>query len=143
MSRSLRLRFALVLAALLPGLFFRGGETMRLCLHDWIDFQDGCEEVASSCAPSVGGSCCATERSGAEEPALARGHECQGCCIEIGSEGGELSTPPAADGYALLSTTAMDRVVGLLPVTPLRRPMPRTFVPSRTLPGRAPTPLRI
>jgi len=144
-SRSNRLRISLALLALLPGLLLQGGETLRVCLHDWIEFQDDCQEAAAPSSPAVapGGDCCAEDEAGPEGPALAGGHECGACCIELGSESRELSPPPTDDGHAHGLAVPVQRVVALLPAAPHRGLTPRTPVLAHAPPGRAPTPLRI
>ena len=146
MSRPTRLHLALVLVALLPGLLLQGGESLRVCLHDWMDYEDGCQEAVAHLMPSTapGDDCCAENRDVSQGLDHAAGHECGGCCIEIGSYGAEPSTPPpTADGDTLCPAAPLHHVAVLLPAPPVRRLTPRTVVPARTPPGRAPTPLRI
>lgn len=149
MSRSSRLRFSLLLVALLPGLLFQSGESLRVCLHDWIDFQDGCQETAALDVPPAapGGSCCTDDRTGPEEPDRAEPRECGacgGCCIEIGVDRAELSTtPPAVEGPFLDLALPVHHVAARFPAAALRPLKPRTLALANPPPGRAPTPLRI
>lgn len=142
MLRSTRLRFALVLFVLLPGLLFQGGETLRVCLHDWVDYEDGCCEEVPSLPP--GGDCCAEGGKEPEGPALAGGHECGGCCIELGTDGAELSAPaPKAGGHSLCLALPVRNVAARWTAPPVRRLTPRPAPSACVPPERAPTPLRI
>jgi|GEM_PF-3181330 len=146
MHRSNRLRLALVLLALLPGLLFQGGGSLHVCLHDWMDIQDACQEGVTASAPSPGGggSCCTGERAPTEGPVLADGHDCQGCCIELSSEGAELPAPPASLGEHAPCLAAPAHWASVaMPAPPVRPWTPRAVVSTSRLPGRAPTPLRI
>jgi hypothetical protein len=133
-------RWVLIVCALLPAFLSGGVETLRVCLHDWGDFRDACEEAA---AP-VSDGCCSGDREEREGPALDGGHPCHGCCIEIARGGDELSaTPSAAErpdfGVALFAQRAGDRVVP----RPAREPARRAVAPPRAPPEWVPTPLRI
>lgn len=146
MSESIRLRLSFVFLALLPGLLFQAGESLSVCLHDWIDFEDGCQEALAEAAESTASeSCCSEGRSTPEGPDLASGHECGGCCFELGSERADVSTPPpAADAHSLCPAAPMHEVAARYPAAPARRlTTPRVLALARKLPGHAPTPLRI
>ena len=145
MTLSARLRYALVLFAILPGLLFQGGGLLRVCLHDWIDYEDSCTEAAaelpstSSCAD-----CCSDGQDLTEQPDHLAADNCNHCCIEIGCEGVSHSTPPSDTRVDSLCTTPqVYHVVVKLPAPSAPLLTPRPVFQGNAPPGRAPTPLRI
>jgi hypothetical protein len=135
-------RLVLAVCALLLAVLPAGAGTLRVCLHDWVEFRDACHEVAA--VDRVSDGCCPADREEPTGSALGRGHECQGCCIEIACEGDEVSATPSAAGgpafdVALPALCAVERAI----LPPVDGPARRDDAPPRAPPGRAPTPLRI
>lgn len=146
MLRSPRLRFALVLLAILPGLLFQGVGTLRVCLHDWTDLADECIEATDCCAPIAthAQDCCAINGAEAEETASVYADACEGCCIQIGSDSAVRLTPPSEMRGDFVSYTApIERIAFEVPVPSTNWSTARPVIPVRTQPRHAPTPLRI
>lgn len=154
MARPDRLHIALVCLALLPGLLFRGGESMRLCLHSWIDIEDGCSGSTACHTPpaeptpaAASGGCCSEGKEAPEEhdePEAPADKDCGGCCIEIHPEGAQLAAlPPDAGVQALCQVPPAIRFPVFWPNAPARRPSLRPSPRVCRPPAHAPTPLRI
>ncbi len=136
------MRLVLVVLAMIPGLLFRGGDSLHMCLHDWIDYQDGCTGVSES--HEVAGGCCTEPTSAPDLSVATPDHECEGCCFDIRVDRTGLRTPQSADsGLALAPPPLLPVAAARWFAPPVRRIAPPAVVLAGPPPGRAPTPLRI
>ena len=123
MLPSTRLRSALVLLAILPGLLFQGVGMLRVCVHDWIDFKDHCVEAGACCAPAIPADddCCAGCGGEPESPTHLEVGACADCCIAIHCDSESRSTlPPEPLEDSLCYAAPVERVAFRLQAPPAR-----------------------